>query len=116
MRGRATGFGARISSMGLLIALAHRTNHAVDERDLVLCDAVLLVEHPVRPVAIHRQIGYELEPLVIEMLGVLTKRHEKANETSSQVAREPLGCGLGLEAIDDQVGLGTRRAGTGDDR
>ena len=54
MRGRASGFGARISSMVLLIALAHRPDHAIDERDLVLVDAVLFVEQLVGPSPVPR--------------------------------------------------------------
>src|SRR5215472_11977575 len=96
--------------MVLLITLTHRSYHAVDERDLILCDAVLLVEHPVGPFPVHRQVGHEREPFAVEVLRVLTQRDQEANETGPQVAAKKLRSLLGVEAVDHKIGFSTRRA------
>src|SRR6218665_395301 len=44
MRGRASGFGARISSMGLLIVHFHWTNQLLDVSDFLIGDSIFLVE------------------------------------------------------------------------
>lgn len=60
----------RISPMVLLIALTHRSNHAFNECNFVLCDAVLFVELSISPLLIHWQVRHELETLVVEMLRI----------------------------------------------
>lgn len=80
VRGRASSFGARISSMVLFITLTHRTNHLLDERDLILCKSVLLVELLVRPFAIHRQPWNECKALAVQVLGVCSQRDKESHK------------------------------------
>ena len=74
MRGRASGLGARISSMVLVITVAHRTDHAVNECNFILSNAVPLVEYLVRPVLISWQPRNEGKAFAIQVLSVRSKR------------------------------------------
>src|SRR5260370_34231133 len=102
MRGRASGFGARISSMeGLCTGAVHRTDHGLDEGSLFLIDLVRLVQSFVSPGSIHRKIGDEGETLAVQVLRILPQRDQETHESSPQVDRKELRLLLGVEAIDD---------------
>src|SRR5882672_3558389 len=101
MRGRASGFGARISSIVLLITLAHRTNHAVKERDFLLSDAVLLVENLVGPVSIHRKPGNEGKAFAVQVLRVRSQRDEEAHELRTKIGTKIPSLRLTAEPTDN---------------
>src|SRR5215210_7947548 len=90
MRGLASGFGGRISSMGLLISTSHRANHAFDVHDLVLSDVVLLIQHLICPGPIPRLLRNPGVGRPQSMLGNLPQRHKEAKKTSAVVTRETL--------------------------
>src|SRR3989338_3225489 len=105
MRGRASGLGARISSMGLVIILAHRSDHAFDECNFVLGDAVLRVNKFVSPSPVPRLLWH---PCVSRSKGILSdfsERYEKAEQASPIVAGEALRCPLRLERCHDKIRL-----------
>src|ERR1017187_7830043 len=108
MRGRASGLGARISSILLLIVLAHRSNHALDECDLVLRDAVLRVEQIVSPSPVPRLLWHPCVSGSQGVLGDLPQRYEKTEQPSPIVAGETLSCPLCLERRYGEVRLSAR--------
>src|ERR1041384_770053 len=84
MRGRASGFGARIASMVLLIAtLAHWPDNLLDECDFVVRDAILCVKQVVRPMLCpllswHEGVNLACCPLGwLRAFGKNEKPHEK---------------------------------------
>src|SRR5947208_16178236 len=106
MCGRADGLGARSSSIVLLIVLAHRPNHALDERDLILGDAVLLVERGIGPAPIPWLYGNPPVHAAENVLGGLAKRHEEPRKPRSQIRRDTLCLDLRSQRSRHEVGLG----------
>src|SRR6266436_7071219 len=106
MRGRASGLGARISSMVLLIALGHRTNHFLNECDLVRCKFVLLVEISVGPLAIPRLLRNPSVNRLSRMLRDLAEREKKSEESGPCVALDGSCFRFGAR-MHEYVGLGT---------
>src|SRR3954469_25410697 len=97
MRGRASGLGARISSMvGLLITLDHRTDHLFDKRDLLDCKLVFLIESGVSPRAIPSLLRNPCINRLSRMLSDLAEREEKPEKSGSCVARDGLCFGFGV--------------------
>src|SRR5262245_34151274 len=97
MRSRASGLGARISSMVLLIALGHRTDHTVDELDFALRDPIFLVESLIGPVLIPVLLR---NPAIDTFHGVLTylpQRHDESDKRGLQVAGNNLRLFLGFK-------------------
>src|SRR5690606_28644192 len=91
MRGRASGLGARISSMALLIGLAHGADHGFDEGLLFSSDAVFLVEFGIGPVMIpwlYRNPTVHASEYILRWLA---KRYEKASEPRMQIRLDTLG-------------------------
>src|SRR5213592_4362115 len=107
MRGRADGLGARISSIVLRIALAHRPNHALDEGNLVLRDAVLLVQGGIGPLPIPSLYGHPPVHAAESVLGGLAKRYEEPRKSRSQIRLDTLCLDLRSQRTGDEVGLST---------
>src|SRR6267142_653445 len=90
MRGRADGLGARISSIGLRITLAQRPNHALDERNLVLRNGVLLVHGSIGPGPIPSLYGHPPVHAAENVLGRLAKGYKKPRKSRSQIRCDTL--------------------------
>src|SRR5665213_571109 len=101
MRSRASGLGARISSMVLGIILSDGTHHRFDECDLVGAQSILFVKLLIRPSTIHFDIGDESEPLTVEVMSVSAQPDEEPDELRPKIAGE-IGClGFRLKSIGD---------------
>ena len=91
--------------MDLGIAVAHRPNPALDERDLVLCNAVLLVEHFVCPFSIHRQSWNECKSLAVDVLCVGSQGDEETHKLCAQVGTEILSLRFRVETTGNEISL-----------
>src|SRR5260221_14683697 len=97
MRGRASGFGARISSMVSLLILDFVWGHLIeqfavvlsdlrlDKSDLGLGQPIALVELSVCPLPVQRQIRYEGVHVTRCVLCRLAKRDRESNKSSAQI-------------------------------
>src|SRR6266498_3170717 len=93
--------------MVLIIVVAHRPNHTLDERNLVLRDAVLLVEGGIRPCLVP---GLYRNPAVHSaenVLGRLSKRNKESRKSRSKIRLDALCLDLRTQRTGDKVGLST---------
>lgn len=100
--------------MVLLIALGHRTNHLLNERNLILCQLVRLVEHLVCPLAIHWELGNEGKALTVQVLRVRSQRDKEADKLGTQIRAEIRSFRLSAEPTGNEVSLGAGGPGAAD--
>src|SRR5579871_2454376 len=90
MVGRDAGRGGKNS---LLMAGIHRLHRRLDECDLLLRKTVALIKLFVGPETVEGHVWYERVDILRSVLSRLAQRHQKPNETGSQILRvRP--CGL----------------------
>ena len=101
MRGRASGLGARISSIDLVIlggsAEVHRADNLLDERDLASGDAIFRVEVLVRPPPCPLLGWHERVDLARCVLGWLVQKNEEASQPTGEVGQDAFSLILGVE-------------------
>src|SRR5690242_18736612 len=95
--------------VGLFIGFTDRTDHALDEFDLILRDAVLLVKVGIGPDPVPRLHRRPPIHAAKDVLGWLPERHEESRESRSQIGLDTLCLSLRLQRARNQIGLGTDR-------
>src|SRR6266545_5813902 len=101
MRGRASGLGARISSIDLLIVVGNRlvgstgceihgAHNLLYEGDLTRGESIFRVEVLVRPLPAPLLGWYEGVDLARCMLGWLVKKNEEASQPTGEVGQSAL--------------------------
>src|SRR5262245_12591756 len=116
MRGRASGFGARISSMGLLIVVIvlsglighcvieiHWADNLLDERNLVGGEAVFRVEVFVRPPRGPLLDRYEGINFASDVLGWLVQKYKEARQPTGEVGQDTFRFALRVERANAQI-------------
>src|SRR5262245_13686153 len=86
----------------------HWADDFFDERDLVLCDAILLVKQIVSSSPVPSLLWYPRVSRSQRVLGDFPKRYEKTEQASPIIAGETLSCPLREERRHDEVRLSTR--------
>src|SRR6266576_335445 len=108
MRG-PTGFGARISSIALVIlrrsAEVHRAHNLLDKRDLTGGDAVFGVEVLVRPPPCPLLGWHERVDLARCVLGWLVQKNEEASQPTGEVGQDAFSLILGVEWANAEISL-----------
>src|SRR5450830_351333 len=111
MRGRASGFGVRISSMeGLLIVTfangdiskqvtgqLHRADNLLNELDLGRRDVIFCVQFFVRPSLCPLLRGHEGVNLACGVLRWLVQKNQKASQPTGEVGQDTFGLDLRVE-------------------
>lgn len=116
MRGRASGFGSRISSMDLLIVVGnrlvgivaceiHRTDYLLDEDDLTGGERIFFVEILVRPLPGPLLGRHERVNLARCVLGWLVQKNKEASQSTGEVGQNALGLGLGVKRTNAEIRL-----------
>src|SRR4051812_3299332 len=101
MVGRDIGRGGNKS---LLIAGFHRADPRLDEGDVVLGQAIFLVEFLVRPNAVPRLLRYPRVRRACGMLGDLAERNQKPQESCAHVTLNTLSSVLAIH-INEEIRL-----------
>src|SRR5439155_12429031 len=109
MRGRASGLGARISSIDLVIlggsAEVHRADNLLDERYLASGDAIFRVEVLVRPSPRPLLGWHEGVDLACYVLGWLVQENQETSQSTGAVGQDAFSLILRIERTDAQIGL-----------
>src|SRR6266849_6641744 len=107
MRGRASGLGARISSIALVIlggtAEVHRADNLLHERDLAGGDAIFRVEDLVHPLPRPLLGWYEGVDLARCVLGWLVQKDQEARQPTGEVGQGTFCLTLRVERPDIHV-------------
>src|SRR3954447_21362987 len=86
MRGRLSGLGARMSMVSDIKEFSvHRTDHSVDECNLIVCDGVLLVELLVGPVLVPLLLWHPAIDALHCVLAYLPQRYEESDKRGLKV-------------------------------
>src|ERR1700730_7716702 len=127
MRGRASGLGARISSMALLIFVGnwlvgravgevHWADYLLDERNFVLSSAILFVEQIVCPWFCPLLSWNEGVDPARGIVRRLVQENQKARQPTGEIGQGAFGLGFRVEWANAQIRLRTDAARLADER
>src|SRR5688572_22034427 len=107
MRRWASGLTGSSSSMVLLIGRPRpqRTNHRLDEYDLLVGEAVLLVQHLVSPRLVPRLNRHPRVHALEDVLRWLAQRYQEADEACAEVGLDTVGFRLRGQGTARQIRL-----------
>src|SRR4051794_4260121 len=94
---------ARLQSCG------HRLDLRLDERDLVLGEAVVRIQVVISPLLRPRQLRHEGEQLLPKVLGVHSEPHKKPGKACTKKRGEVLRFTRVVKRVDNKVGLSAGR-------
>src|ERR1700683_943686 len=114
MRGRASGLGARISSMVLLIFVGnrlvervvgevHRADYLLDEFDLTDRESIFRVEILIRPLLSPLLGRHEGVDLACHVLGWLVQQNQKTSQPTEEVGQSAFGLTLRVERANAEI-------------
>src|SRR3978361_702005 len=103
MLGRASGLGARMSSMVLFILPAHRSNHRLNKRLFVSTDSGFLIKVSIGSSPVPSLCGNPAVHAAEDVLGGLAKRDKEPRESRSQICLHILCLGFILQRTPDEA-------------